>query len=496
MACLLPLAERIFDRLSTAAAGAVDTDPAVADSWRLAEHAQQLLQKAWCHQGNEEKKLAEQQLEDARRQAEAAGPAAAAAAAEARKPPLQLDSSDTLEGCAGILGLRPDALTARGFSLVNAPLATVFDPELVSLLFFAAEVLKQLGQWGRRPMFAFYPGCKAFEDAVFGPFFKRAFYAACMLLWVPLGGERPPSMVEFFINLLHHAEQEFHHDTHTGRRVVEALQALFSQPGAARGLALRLEGSEGSATVAAQLETGSQGKAVVGDTPGLSTGANVDGRQLKHAAGSGRRMVRWVVRLGMHRLLGLCASADRQRGWDANCCPKAGMWRVAKTALSSSKPTHLAVRALTVLPLPHQVHTSQPSGLGTGAPYSPTHCSCSPWSAVWWPTWRTIRLAALAAACTALRSRWPSCAASLRSLLHLSGIGFCRACLVRSMGSSWMHRGAPTPSGISAWCLQRMANRAAVLHRQPKQGQLRQPAWMHCRCQAGWPHHRRVAASR
>jgi hypothetical protein len=198
-----------------------------------------------------------------------------------------------LEGCSRHLGLPDGALEDKGFKLVNAPLAAAFTSTLLSLLFFAAESLRLVGQWGRRPMFALYPNSKAYRCPVWGEFCWRAFHAARMLIWPAVGGQRPPVMLEWFINLLHQGAQDYHQDTHTGVRVVEGLLALFSAPDAARGLALHLSASSTQAAAEVQLEAGSRGKAVVGDTPGLSLGAAVDGRKLAHASGNGVRTVRW-----------------------------------------------------------------------------------------------------------------------------------------------------------------------------------------------------------
>ncbi|KAL4445844.1 hypothetical protein ABPG77_009043 [Micractinium sp. CCAP 211/92] len=276
----LPLLQLFWHRLHARAAAG----PAEAGLQRLqslADDAQRLLKAAWCTLGSEEAELA----------AAAAAAAALGQQQQQRQQQQQQQppSSPTLEGCDALLGVPAGTLASKGFELVNAPLAATFDRSLVSLLFFAAESLELVGQWGRRPMAAFYPNSKAFEDPVWGQFLRRCFRVASLLQWPALGGEAPPRMIEYFINLLWHEAQVKHQDTHTGQRVVEALEAEFTQPGAPRGLAVHLAGS------AARLETGTRGRAVLGDTEGLSVGANVDGRKLEHAASSGRRVVSVVT---------------------------------------------------------------------------------------------------------------------------------------------------------------------------------------------------------
>ncbi|KAL4450630.1 hypothetical protein ABPG77_000986 [Micractinium sp. CCAP 211/92] len=282
----LPLQRLFWHRLrACVAAGPAEAE--LQRLWSLADDAQKLLKAAWCVLGSEEAELA----------ASAAAAAAAALGQQQQQQQRQQQprSSPTLEGCDTLLGVPVDTLASKGFELVNAPLAATFDGSLISLLFFAAESLKLLGQWGRRPMAAFYPNSKAFDDPVWGEFLRRCFRAASLLQWPALGGERPPHMIEYFINLLWHEAQVKHQDTHTGQRVVVALEAEFTQPGAPRGLAVHLAGSAEAAPASARLETGTRGRAVLGDTEVLSIGANVDGRKLEHAASSGPRVVSVVT---------------------------------------------------------------------------------------------------------------------------------------------------------------------------------------------------------
>ncbi|KAL4435177.1 hypothetical protein ABPG77_001859 [Micractinium sp. CCAP 211/92] len=283
----LPL-QRLFWRRLYASAAAGPAEAELRRLQSLADDAQKLLKAAWCMQGSEEAELA----------AASAEAAAALGQQQQQRQQQQQDlppSSPTLEGCDALLGVPAGTLASKGFELVNAPLAPTFDRSLLSLLFFAAESLKLLGQWGRRPMAAFYPNSKAFDDPVWALFLRRCFRVASLLQWPALGGEAPPRMIEYFINLLWHEAQLQHWDTHTGQRVVETLEAEFTEPGAPRGLAVHLAGSAEAAPAAARLETGTRGRAVLGDTEGLSTGANVDGRKLEHAAGSGRKVVSVVT---------------------------------------------------------------------------------------------------------------------------------------------------------------------------------------------------------
>ncbi|KAL4435178.1 hypothetical protein ABPG77_001860 [Micractinium sp. CCAP 211/92] len=167
-------------------------------------------------------------------------------------------SSPTLEGCDALLGVPAGTLASKGFELLNAPQAATFDRSLVSLLLSAAESLKLLGQWGRRPMAAFHPNSKAIvaqRRLPRVPVCRRA--AAGAAAAEPARCTASPRAARDWVNA------------------------------ASRASTTRWP----AAPAAARLETGTRGRAVLGDTEGLSTGANVDGRKLEHAAGSGEGCV-------------------------------------------------------------------------------------------------------------------------------------------------------------------------------------------------------------